>query len=611
MKRRLLFGLSVALLLSLGCDQAPLSPDVVGPLQPPLPSATNVAPTARLRVAWSGQEGIASAGFTAVGSSDPEGDSLYYTWKFGDGTTITTTYVAQRHDYVDNGTYAVTVVVTDIHGAKGIASTQVTISNVAPSLQSWQFEMDPMPAPVPLRVTLHLSIADPGVLDNPVATIDWGDGTVSTDTTHIYREPRVYMPKVTVTDKDGASTSRDLYTVVWAYDPNVNREVMDYEVIELGTLGGTSTFARGLNNNGEVVGYGTNRDGVSHPFLWRDGVLTDLTPAGQHDGFATIINDAGWIAGRTHNAGALYEGGGELTLWRNGAFARFVAVPPGEYGSWPVKVGESGSVLVNVEHHEWPYAYLARNTGEVIQLAPRYAWGRDMNAREQIVGAVTTKYAGALNYESHAFLWNDGVLKDLGVLGLRPCENVTGECGWSEASDINDRGQIVGFATDESGLSRAVLWDPDDLTPRDLGFGSTSSRANFINENGQIAGDSYESGEAFFRDGEQVLTLGSLGGGWTRVVGMNEAGTVAGTSVTASGDVHGFVWTRATGMRDLGAGKFSAPGVGSVAVAINDRGDVLGYAVACANNHQGSCAGWAPSRATLWRRLTPQTITRR
>jgi probable HAF family extracellular repeat protein len=146
---------------------------------------------------------------------------------------------------------------------------------------------------------------------------------------------------------------------------------------------------------------------------------------------------------------------------------------------------------------------------------------------------------------------------------------------------------------------RAVLWNSNDSVPGDLGFGTGSSSAIAINERGQIAGAG--EGEGFFRENGTVTRLGSLGGGGTLVEGMNEQGVVAGTSITAAGDVHAFVWTRTGGMRDLGAGPFGAPGVGTVVVAINDRGDILGYAVPCAVNYQGYCGGQLPVRAILWR----------
>ena len=49
--------------------------------------------------------------FNAAGSSDPDGDSLTFTWNFGDGNTgsgLTTT-----HSYVQDGEYTVRLTVSD------------------------------------------------------------------------------------------------------------------------------------------------------------------------------------------------------------------------------------------------------------------------------------------------------------------------------------------------------------------------------------------------------------------------------------------------------------------------------------------------------------------
>jgi probable HAF family extracellular repeat protein len=272
-----------------------------------------------------------------------------------------------------------------------------------------------------------------------------------------------------------------------------------------------------------------------------------------------------------------------------------------EYGAWPVKVTESGDVLINAEGHEFPDATLMRS-GKAIRLVQgTHAGARDMNNHQQVIGWVGLKFIGESVAEAHGFLWDDGVFKDLGSIGTEACWWTSDtQCGYSDALDINDQGQIVGSSFDGH-VSRAVLWSAKDLVPHDLGFGP-SSRAVAINERGQIAGDTwYQAGDAFFRDNGTVVTLGSLGGGKTRVRGMNERGDVVGTSVTASGEVHAFVWRRETGMRDLGSGPFGAPNVGSIAVGINDRGDILGYVVPCAVSYEASCSSWRPMRAVLWR----------
>lgn len=79
------------------------------------------------------------------------------------------------------------------------------------------------------------------------------------------------------------------------------------EMKSLGTLGGTQSYAYAINNAGDVAGYSWTSDGVTHGFLYRNGILLDLNsllPIGSGwtiDG-AYGVNDAGQIlAVATHN----------------------------------------------------------------------------------------------------------------------------------------------------------------------------------------------------------------------------------------------------------------------------------------------------------------------
>ena len=72
-----------------------------------------------------------------------------------------------------------------------------------------------------------------------------------------------------------------------------------------------------------------------------------------------------------------------------------------------------------------------------------------------------------------------------------------------------------------------------------------------------------------------AIDLGTLGGASSAAVAVNDRGVVVGTSETASGAEHAFAWSRSGGMRDLG----TLGGRTSRAVAVNQRGTVTGVAL--------------------------------
>ncbi|TMA97303.1 MAG: PKD domain-containing protein, partial [Deltaproteobacteria bacterium] len=94
---------------------------------------TNLAPVAVAGPPVTGTEGAAVA-FGGSGSADPDGDALSYLWDFGDGSP-TATGAQVSHVYADNGTYTITLTVSD-GTLTGSASTTATIANVAPVVSS-------------------------------------------------------------------------------------------------------------------------------------------------------------------------------------------------------------------------------------------------------------------------------------------------------------------------------------------------------------------------------------------------------------------------------------------------------------------------------------------
>ena len=209
----------------------------------------------------------------------------------------------------------------------------------------------------------------------------------------------------------------------------------------------------------------------------------------------------------------------------------------------------------------------------------------DINNNRQIVGRAATTSDSA----THAFIWQSGVMHDLGTFG-----------GLSAAYAINSGGSVVGYSTLSSGSSHSFLYDATNGL-QDLGaFGGDLSQAYGINDAGQIVGRVFDaSGHHPFVYSAGVTTgvANPFGGNGTALAINNSGAIVGGFSNSTNTASFNFLNIGGTTF-DLGS--FGDPN-GNQANAINLSGSVVGQA-------GGQSAGQFYSHAFLYDGLTKHDL---
>jgi probable HAF family extracellular repeat protein len=268
--------------------------------------------------------------------------------------------------------------------------------------------------------------------------------------------------------------------------------------IDLG-LDKASSAARGINNLGHVVGNSQlSPQAAQHAFLYSAGKMTDLGTLGGSTSYATGVNDADEVVGysdtrvRGHSFVSgigpahafLHSSGGLQDLGALGGSTSTSAAAG--INSIEQVVGYS-STGINAPQHA--FLYSAGKMSDLGTLGGTNSTGLGLNVLGQVVGYSSVTDDAAF----HAFLDSAGKMSDLGTL------DGTNSAANSAANSINALGQVVGFSDTASGVEHACFWedgmmvDLNSLLP--AGSGWELSTASSINDGGEIVGNGAHNGQ--------------------------------------------------------------------------------------------------------------------
>ena len=413
-------------------------------------------------------------------------------------------------------------------------------------------------------------------------------------------------------------------------NPQPSHQHHHYQLIDLGTFGGPSSYLQidngvngapnqVVNSQGAVAGWADTSTPdpyapncfnfdcfTSYAFQWQNGTRIDLgaLPDGQNSS-AAWISDNGLIAGQSYNGltNPLIPGFPEFraVLWQNGQIINLGTLGGNESSAFSVNNrGQVVGVAVNTTPDPFSFlvtqlrAFLWQN-GVMRDLGTlgtgNDAWALFVNERGQIAGfsntnATPNPTTGVPTQDP--FLWDHGTMLDLGTLG--------GTFGWPLG--LNNRGQVVGTSNLAGDLTfHPFLWTkPGPMQNLDP-FGGDTGFAEHINEAGDIVGSADFPGDqihhAALWSTTVITDLGTVDSDpCSRGYGINSRGQVVGGSSDCTLFLHAFLWENADPAIDLNT--LVAPGAGltmTIAGYINDQGEIAGagYPTGCTPQDEDLC----------------------
>ncbi|PWN06907.1 hypothetical protein [Rhodohalobacter mucosus] len=352
------------------------------------------------------------------------------------------------------------------------------------------------------------------------------------------------------------------------------------EMVNLAETAGLSV-AWDINNRGQVIGGN---------LFWDENLGT----VNMGNIFARAINDDGMVAGSRGN---------KLMLWNPDGGLSEVQIPMGDQ----IEVydinnqGEIAGEMVSEQlvyedeygsYYDYEFYGFVWDHSHNIREITRNGWSSGINDMGLVVGLDYT-------ITNRAYKWDE----ERGLRGLGTYSGFSS----GRPNAVNNAGEVVGSILVSSDASPEMsgnalagaeekfsadrllkatntrgVYDPAHVaemlvqgtfSAESFPWGETAAGAEQSFSQNDLYGSASSQSEAFlWSEDDGVTRLGTLGGDWSTAWDINDYGQIAGYSSVAPGVSRAFLWSEEFGMMEL-------PGYGgnSLARAVNDRGEVIGY----------------------------------
>ena len=251
----------------------------------------------------------------------------------------------------------------------------------------------------------------------------------------------------------------------------------------------SGTYASGINNAGQIVGYYVDSTGQDHDFLYSDGTFSTLAVPGTVDGNVGLgINSSGQVVGTYANGsidqGFILSGSVFTTISDPTAsltFAAGINDASQIVGDVYVTFFESGTGYFGYLYSGGNYTQIQDPlTGEQVDSGRVYGtFPSTINAAGQIVGTFRD-----FENASHGFVYSNGTYTTLDD----PSQGTLDGIGAGTfATGINNSGEIVGYYIDSSRVDHGFIYDDGVYTTVDVP-GATDTFIYGINDSDEIVG---------------------------------------------------------------------------------------------------------------------------